>query len=130
MRYWIGWTLSGLAILFLVMDAVMKLLALPIVIKSGEALGFPGADMARTLGIILSLHGPLCFSPYVGTGGDPAHGVPRRIRCNTRARRQPPVHACAVRCLRGDSSVGRDLSARLCVASVVADSQELMGEIT
>ena len=55
MRYWIGWTLSGLAILFLVMDAVMKLLALPIVIKSGDALGFPGADMARTLGIILAV---------------------------------------------------------------------------
>jgi hypothetical protein len=55
MRYWIGWTLSGLAILFLVMDAVMKLLALPIVIKSGGALGFPGADMARTLGIILAV---------------------------------------------------------------------------
>jgi DoxX-like family len=55
MRYWIGWTLSGLAILFLVMDAVMKLLALPIVIKSGAALGFPGADMARTLGIILAV---------------------------------------------------------------------------
>ena len=55
MRYWIGWTLSVLAILFLVMDAVMKLLALPIVIKSGEALGFPGADMARALGIILAV---------------------------------------------------------------------------
>ena len=55
MRYWIGWTLSGLAILFLVMDAVMKLLALPIVIKSGEALGFPGADMARALGITLAV---------------------------------------------------------------------------
>ena len=33
----------------------MKLLALPIVIESGAALGFPGADMARTLGIILAI---------------------------------------------------------------------------
>jgi hypothetical protein len=55
MRYWIGWTLSGLAILFFVMDAAMKLLALPIVIKSGDALGFPGAEMARTLGMILTI---------------------------------------------------------------------------
>jgi hypothetical protein len=61
MRYWVGWTLSGLAILFLVMDAVMKLLALPIVVKSAQALGFPGADMARALGVILAI----CTALYV-----------------------------------------------------------------
>jgi hypothetical protein len=55
MSYRIGWALSGLAILFLTMDAVMKLLALPVVTQSGEALGFPGASMARTLGIILAV---------------------------------------------------------------------------
>jgi hypothetical protein len=54
MSYRIGWALSGLVILFLTMDAVMKLLALPVVTQSGEALGFPGATMARTLGIILA----------------------------------------------------------------------------
>lgn len=51
----IGWALSGLAILFLAMDAAMKLLALPIVVKSGDALGFPGAEMARTLGLVLAV---------------------------------------------------------------------------
>lgn len=55
MQNWIGWTLSALAILFLAMDAVMKLLALPVVLRASEALGFPGADMARTLGIILAI---------------------------------------------------------------------------
>jgi DoxX-like family len=55
MRYWIGWTLSGLTILFLVMDAVMKLLALPVVLKASESLGFAGASMARTLGVILAV---------------------------------------------------------------------------
>jgi hypothetical protein len=54
MSYRIGWALSGLVILFLTMDAVMKLLALPVVTQSGEALGFPGATVARTLGIILA----------------------------------------------------------------------------
>lgn len=54
-RYRVGWALSGLALLFLVMDAVMKLLALPIVIESSGPLGFPGATMARTLGIILAV---------------------------------------------------------------------------
>ena len=55
MSYKIGWVLSGLAILFLAMDAVMKLLALPVVVRSGEELGFPGADMARVLGLVLAI---------------------------------------------------------------------------
>jgi hypothetical protein len=52
-KYKTGWILSGLAILFLTMDAAMKLLALPVVIETSAALGFPGESMARLLGIIL-----------------------------------------------------------------------------
>jgi hypothetical protein len=52
-RYRIGWILSSLAILFLVMDSTMKLLALNVVLESGEALGFSGVDTARGLGIVL-----------------------------------------------------------------------------
>ena len=55
MSYWTGWALSGLATLFLAMDAVMKLLALPVVLRSGEELGFAGADMARALGLVLAI---------------------------------------------------------------------------
>lgn len=51
--YWIGWVLSCLAIAFLVMDATMKLLALPIVLESSAPLGFAGTDMARGLGALL-----------------------------------------------------------------------------
>ena len=49
----IGWTISGLVIAFLLMDATMKLLALPIVLEAGAPLGFPGAGMARGLGTVL-----------------------------------------------------------------------------
>jgi hypothetical protein len=49
----LGWALSGLAILFLVMDATAKLLALPVVVESGAALGLPGVSMARALGMVL-----------------------------------------------------------------------------
>ncbi len=49
----IGWTMSGLMIAFLLMDATMKLLALPIVLESSAPLGFVGADMARALGAVL-----------------------------------------------------------------------------
>jgi len=50
----IGFGLSSLAVLFLLMDAVMKLLALPTVLASTAQLGFPGsAPFARDLGAVL-----------------------------------------------------------------------------
>ena len=49
----IGWTFSGLAIAFLLMDAVMKLLALPVVLETQAPLGFAGAATARGLGVLL-----------------------------------------------------------------------------
>ena len=52
-RYWVGWAMSGLVIAFLLMDATMKLLVLPAVTEAGASLGFPGADMARGLGVTL-----------------------------------------------------------------------------
>lgn len=50
---WAGWAVSGVAIAFLLMDATMKLLALPVVLQANAALGFEGDDMARGLGAIL-----------------------------------------------------------------------------
>ncbi len=38
---WTGWTLSGLVILFLTMDCVMKLLDLDVVKRSTSQIGFP-----------------------------------------------------------------------------------------
>jgi len=45
--------MSGLMIAFLLMDAIMKLLALPVVLETSGALGFSGATMARGLGFLL-----------------------------------------------------------------------------
>jgi DoxX-like family len=49
----IGWVLSGLMIAFLLMDASMKLLALPVVLEAQAPLGFTGAATARGLGVLL-----------------------------------------------------------------------------
>jgi hypothetical protein len=49
---WAGYALSGLVTLFLLMDATMKLLQLPIVAETGLALGWP-AETAFPLGVIL-----------------------------------------------------------------------------
>lgn len=51
--YWVGWGMSGLVIAFLLIDASMKLLALPVVLEANGALGFQGEGMTRELGAIL-----------------------------------------------------------------------------
>jgi hypothetical protein len=50
---WVGWGMSGIVIAFLLMDATMKVLALPIVLETSGTLGFTGASIARRLGAIL-----------------------------------------------------------------------------
>src|SRR5215831_5154396 len=50
--FWTGRVLSGLVVAFLLVDAGMKLMNLPIVAKSGEELGWHG-NSAVPLGIIL-----------------------------------------------------------------------------
>ncbi len=51
--YWLGWGLSGLAIAFCLMDAIMKLLALPFVLEASDRIGFHGETVIRELGMIL-----------------------------------------------------------------------------
>jgi hypothetical protein len=49
-------------VLFLVMDSVMKLLAMPVVLSTSAELGFPGTPaLAHTLGVILLI----CTALYV-----------------------------------------------------------------
>jgi hypothetical protein len=64
-----GWILSGLAIAFLLMDATMKLLALPVVLEASGPLGFSGAAMARELGIILLICTALYIAPRTAVLG-------------------------------------------------------------
>ena len=53
---WTGRIFSGLVIAFLLMDATMKLLALPVVTQASAALGWPDdAGTARLLGALLLL---------------------------------------------------------------------------
>jgi DoxX-like family len=50
----IGLALTSIAVLFLLMDAVMKILALPAVLSSTAQLGYPGTEQfARSLGAVL-----------------------------------------------------------------------------
>jgi DoxX-like family len=67
--YWVGWGMSGLVIAFLLMDATMKLLALPIVLETSGPLGFPGADMAHVLGAVLLVCTLLYIAPQTAVLG-------------------------------------------------------------
>lgn len=51
--WWTGFALSAVVVLFLLMDAGMKLAAVQPVLEAGQQIGFPGADMARKLGAVL-----------------------------------------------------------------------------
>jgi hypothetical protein len=58
-----GWVMSGLVIAFMLLDATMKLLAVPAVLEAGTALGLPGVTMARGLGILLLVCTALYATP-------------------------------------------------------------------
>jgi DoxX-like family len=68
-KYRTGWILSCLAILFLVMDSTMKLLALPVVLDAGAVLGLVGGRMARALGTILMVCTLLYAAPRTAVLG-------------------------------------------------------------
>lgn len=61
--------MSGLVIAFMLMDAIMKLLALPAVLEAGDQLGFAGAGMARGLGAILLVCTALYVTPRTAVLG-------------------------------------------------------------
>jgi hypothetical protein len=61
--FWVGWGMSGVVIAFMLMDATMKLLALPVVLESGAPLGFAGAATARGLGVVLLVCTVLYLAP-------------------------------------------------------------------
>ena len=68
-RFWSGWGLSGLVGAFLLMDASMKLLALPVVVQFTGALGFSGVDLIRALGVILAISTILYLAPATSVLG-------------------------------------------------------------
>jgi hypothetical protein len=80
---WPGIVLSGLVILFMLMDVTIKLLQLPIAVDAGEQLGWPAASVFP-LGIVLlictalyafprtSVLGAILLTAYLG-GAVAAH---------------------------------------------------------
>jgi DoxX-like family len=50
---WAGWAMSGVVIVFLLVDAIMKLATPKVVIDAGTELGFTGTAASRQLGVIL-----------------------------------------------------------------------------
>ena len=51
--YWAGWILSGLPALFLLVDAGMKLLRLPVVVSATVELGYPESSILPIGAVLL-----------------------------------------------------------------------------
>ncbi len=51
--WWTGFSMSVIVVLFLLLDAGMKLAAVRPVLEAGAQIGFPGVGMARKLGALL-----------------------------------------------------------------------------
>jgi len=64
-----GWIVSGVVVALLLLDAVMKLIAIPQVLQAGEQIGFPGVSMARGLGLLLLLCTLLYVTPRTAVLG-------------------------------------------------------------
>ena len=61
-KAWIGYGLSGLVVLFMILDGGMKVIPLDIVIESTAQLGYPATPaLARGLGLL----GLICTALYV-----------------------------------------------------------------
>jgi hypothetical protein len=110
---WIGRTLSGLVVLFLVMDASMKIAALPIVSESAVMIGWTAdPDFWRAMGLLLfaitvlyawprtAVLGAILLTGYLG-------GAVARMP-DQRSALQPHI----VRRLSGDRFMGRPVAAR------------------
>ena len=66
---WLGWILCGLVIAFLLLDAIMKLIAPSFVLEAGQSIGFPGVSMARGLGLLLLACTLLYIAPQTSVLG-------------------------------------------------------------
>ena len=80
-----GYVLSGLPILFLLMDGLMKIFKPAFVVEATTKLGY-SESVIIPLGIVLVI----CTLLYAGVGGvgcDPPDGIPWRRGCYSCARR-------------------------------------------
>jgi hypothetical protein len=68
-RQLVGRVMSALVIAFLLLDATMKLLALPNVLEAGTQIGFPGVGMAHGLGALLLICTVLYIAPRTSVLG-------------------------------------------------------------
>ncbi len=107
---WGGRILSGLAVVFLLFDGVIKLIPLDVVVETSRQLGIP-ADIAFMLGVLTLIGAlPLCLAENLGPRRDPADGLSRRRDLRACPCRQSAVQPHAVRCLPRNPALGRTLS--------------------
>ena len=111
-RRWIGRTLSGLAVAFLLFDSAMKLAMVQPVIDASERMGFP-ADTARPIGVVpAGVHRDLSGRSDGRPRGRAVDRIPWRRGREPSAPRGPAPLAHPVPDLLRRSRLGRALPSR------------------
>ena len=95
---WTGRVLSGLIVLFMIFDGVIKLPPLDVVTQTMVPLGWPAdINVARLLGIIGLISTALyALAAHLDARRHPAHRLSRRRHRHQSACRQPAILAHAV----------------------------------
>jgi len=110
---WTGRILSGLVIVFLMIDGAIKLVPWPIVTETMDRMGYGSSEtLARSLGLITIVCTVLySIPPTFDPRRDSAHRLSRRRDGLACADRQSAVHAHAVRTLSRPDGMGRAVAA-------------------
>jgi hypothetical protein len=109
-RWW-GRILSGLAVVFLLFDAAVKLLELPVAVEATTQLGYPESVMIP-LGLIEVACSIVYLVPRASVlGAILWTGVPGRRGRDACARREPALQPGALPDLRRGAPLGRPLAA-------------------
>jgi DoxX-like family len=61
-RFWAGWIMSGVVLLFLLFDGVTKLILIAPVVEATKQIGYP-EDLVRPIGVVVLICAVLYFIP-------------------------------------------------------------------
>jgi hypothetical protein len=110
-QLWAGRIVSGFAVLFFLMDGVMKLMKPDVVVKATvQELGYPESEIVG-IGVLLLACIVVRHSPHLDPGSNPADRIPRRRHRQQDPHRRTVVRHRLYRCIRVPG-VGRFVAAR------------------
>jgi hypothetical protein len=127
---WAGWIISGIVLLFLLVDGISKVMLIPAVVEATARIGYP-QDLLRPIGIIGLTCGVLYAVPRTALlGAILLTGFLGGAVASPPAPRRSAFQPCPLRGLRRNPRMGRALSAGRSAAGSPATTPRGDGMIT